>query len=43
LNVPTNKLNTNTSYVLEFGADVQGNNPEKTLGVPITFTFITKK
>ncbi len=41
LNVPAGELNADTEYVLEFGAEVQGNSADKTLGVPVSFNFTT--
>lgn len=35
-------LTKGASYILQFGAKVQGNNSSKTLGVPIEFNFTTK-
>ncbi len=42
LNVPAGALNADTEYVLEFGAEVQGNSSDKTLGVPVAFNFTTQ-
>ncbi|MCQ4635653.1 Ig-like domain-containing protein [Anaerovorax odorimutans] len=39
IGVDSSVLATSGEYVLEFGADIHGNNASKTLGVPVKFIF----
>lgn len=42
ITVTANGLAANQTYIIEFGANVCGNNPSKKLGVPVDFQFETE-